>query len=884
MRFALHEGELSELGGKAWALLRLEQVGLSVPSWFAVPPSAFAVSLTRDLAEAISSQDTTRMVSALSSLHPSDEVHRDIDNALSDLGDRDSLFAVRSSAVEEDNAYHSFAGQLESFLFVSPGATSEKVAEVWRSGFSRRVMEYRRQHGLPAVPSSAPAVLVQKMVNASVSGVAFSADPVSGKRSLAVVSAVPGLGSALVSGEAAADVFKIDRTGAIVDRAIARKNIRHRFDPSAREGVSAVELSDAEASNPALTDEQARAVAALARRAAHAFGQPQDIEWAIEGGQLFLLQSRPITTLRDLPDPEGTLNLWDNSNITESYSGITTPLTFSFARYVYEGVYRQFCRILRVPESKITDNQRTFRCMLGLIRGRVYYNLLNWYWVLALLPGFTVNRGFMEQMMGVRESLPDEVAGQLQQARTRDRIMDALRSLHMVAGLAASYWRLDAQIDKFYARLDRALAAPNPALEDMRLDELVAHYYRLEEQLLLRWDAPLINDFFAMIFHGALRRLTQRWCADDNGTLANDAIRGQGEMISLEPAVRVREMAAVAAAHPELAAALREAPLGQIIRVVRQYPQFGELYEAYLGKFGDRCLEELKLESETLRDNPLVLLRSIGEVARAAFLTRTQRPDHSAADHAEQRMRATLSGSPVRRSVLFWVMRQARKRVHNRENLRFERTRLFGTIRRLFLEAGRRLQAMGHLQDARDVFYLELAEILAFSNGTATTTDLHSLAALRKQEFGTYTRCPIPADRFATRGAVYHAQTYSSTKSTEPSATAGEEKRGLGCCPGVVRGKACVVRDPKNARLSAGCILVADHTDPGWIMLFPSAIGLLVERGSLLSHSAIVARELGIPAVISIPGLLDWLHDGDEVELDGAAGAVRRLASKEGNA
>jgi pyruvate,water dikinase len=191
---------------------------------------------------------------------------------------------------------------------------------------------------------------------------------------------------------------------------------------------------------------------------------------------------------------------------------------------------------------------------------------------------------------------------------------------------------------------------------------------------------------------------------------------------------------------------------------------------------------------------------------------------------------------------------------------------------------------MGQLQDARDVFYLELAEILAFSNGTATTTDLHSLAALRKQEFGTYVSCPIPADRFATRGAVYHAQTYSSTKSTAPSATAGEEKRGLGCCPGVVRGKACVVRDPKNARLSAGCILVADHTDPGWIMLFPSAIGLLVERGSLLSHSAIVARELGIPAVISIPGLLDWLHDGDEVELDGAVGAVRRLASKEGNA
>jgi pyruvate,water dikinase len=229
-------------------------------------------------------------------------------------------------------------------------------------------------------------------------------------------------------------------------------------------------------------------------------------------------------------------------------------------------------------------------------------------------------------------------------------------------------------------------------------------------------------------------------------------------------------------------------------------------------------------------------------------------------------------------------MRQARKRVRNRENLRFERTRLFGTIRRLFLEAGRRLQSIGRLDDARDIFYVELCEILAFSDGASTTTDLRSLAALRRKEFEEYREGPVPANRFETRGPVYHAQTY---RSSEPSGTleaGGEERKGLGCCPGIVRGIARVVRDPKQARLTAGCILVADHTDPGWIMLFPSASGLLVERGSLLSHSAIVARELGIPAVISIPGLLDWLQDGDEVELDGAAGIVRRIAAQENHA
>ncbi len=218
---------------------------------------------------------------------------------------------------------------------------------------------------------------------------------------------------------------------------------------------------------------------------------------------------------RRLADPDGTLNLWDNSNITESYNGVTTPLTFSFARSVYTGVYRQFCVILRVPKHKIAANENTFRRMLGLIRGRVYYNLLNWYRVLALLPGFTLNRRFMEQMMGVRESLPDEITREFEQASTQDRMIGrgAQRSLGS-SGLAANYSHVGSSDQAILCPAQQALATPEPPFEHMRLDELVAHYYKLEQQLLSRWDAPLVNDFFAMIFHGAFRKLTERWCGD----------------------------------------------------------------------------------------------------------------------------------------------------------------------------------------------------------------------------------------------------------------------------------------------------------------------------------------------------------------------------------
>lgn len=876
MTCVLRAGSLRELGGKAFALARFTAEGIQVPEWFAVAPTAFTQSLSPEQQQLLASGCLD--ASAIASLQPAPEISQEIDTALCAIAKPGERFAVRSSAVDEDGAESSFAGQLESYLFVDRPFVLDRIADVWRSGFSDHLLEYRRQRGLSALPSP-PAVLVQRMIDADGAGVAFSADPVSGRRGLAIVSAVYGIGSALVGGDADADTWTIDRAGRILQRAIAVKTICHRYDHQSPGNISAQPIPENQQQQPVLSDEHALAVAALARAAESVFGQPQDIEWAIEGNALYLLQSRPITTLRALPDPDAALNLWDNSNIVESYSGVTTPLTFSFARSSYQSVYRQFCRILRVPERTLAANDRIFRNMLGLIRGRVYYNLLNWYRALALLPGFTLNRRFMEQMMGVRESLPDEVIDAKRTATFRDRLVDSVHVVAMLIGLTWNYVTLEAQIRRFNARLASALADPTPPLSLMRLDELTAHFESLQQELGARWDAPLSNDFFAMIFHGVLRKLTLVWCGDQSGMLANDAIRGGGGMISAEPAARVQAMAAIAARDPGLVLALCDAPVLDALRAIGQHPDFHDLYDAYLAKFGDRCLEELKLESETLHENPAVLLRSIGELARAA--QSSPRPSAPPPADAWLAIRQKLQASPLKQLLLHWVLRNARRRVRQRENLRFERTRLFGRIRRIFLEAGKRLHAAGALDDPRDIFYLETDEVVALVAGTAVTADIRSLAALRKSEFDVYRSTPPPAERFETHGIVYIAQTYQP--STQPAAidTTGDDRRGIGCCPGIVRGTVRVVRDPRNAQVPAGSILVADHTDPGWIMLFPSASGLLVERGSLLSHSAIVARELGIPAVVSIPGLTAWLRDGDLVELDGAKGTVRRLAPED---
>ncbi len=273
--------------------------------------------------------------------------------------------------------------------------------------------------------------------------------------------------------------------------------------------------------------------------------------------QGFLLQSRPITTLATLRDPDGAYALWDNSNIAESYGGVTTPLTFSFARHAYEEVYRELCRLLGVSEAEIAAHADTFRRMIGLVRGRIYYSLLSWYDLLALAPGFSSNRRFMEQMMGVKEELPPALAARLAANGGRMRLADTLKLLRAVASLARHERRLPRDIKRFYARLDAALAPGAIPLEAMRPDELVAHYRDLEGKLLAHWDAPLVNDLFAMLFYGLLRRLCAAWCGDTAGTLQNDLVSGQGGIISAEPARRVRTLALLAAESPTLAETLR---------------------------------------------------------------------------------------------------------------------------------------------------------------------------------------------------------------------------------------------------------------------------------------------------------------------------------------
>ena len=822
------------LGGKASALASLAEVGsYPIPKWFAVTDGK-------------SPEDILTNAEKLESTY----------------------FAVRSSAHGEDGVEHSFAGQYDSFLYVQQDDLLEKIQQVFQSNQSAHLETYRDSSGTETQQVTA---IVQRMLEPSSSGVAFSVDPVTGNRNHVIISSLWGTGSALVSGEEDADTWTLEN-GSVVQTTIAKKTHQHsppKDGEISKEGVERISVQVDLVNQPSLTNKQLQEINDLAKQCEAHFGCPQDIEWAISDKKLYLLQSRPITTLASQPEATLPLTVWDNSNIAESYSGITSPLTFSFAERIYEHVYREFCGLLSVPKNRIQKHDTVFPKMLGHIHGHVYYNLNSWYHVLAMLPGFSINRNFMEQMMGVKVPMPDKVIEEIISQTRTNKIYDGYSLIKTMFGLVRNQLGLEKSIKRFYSRLNTALDAPEIPINKMSKNELTAHYHDLESQLLKRWDAPLVNDFFAMIYYGVLKSLCEKWLGDES--LQNTLLLDSGEIVSAEPPRRIAEMASIVRSDSLLKKQLTHGhSIEEKIKFINGHSKLKVVFNNYLEKFGDRCLEELKLESPSVRDNPGSLIDSISAMASRD----AKHPAESMTEEASPIDIAIEQLSGIKKKVFMWVLNHARNRVRDRENLRFERTRLFGRVRDIMVHLGKLLTSNNQLENPRDVFYLKLTEVLKKEE-----TDFRPIVQERREEEENYKQQTPPPDRFHT---VAPLSEYEQFQSELPySAPDGDNLSGIGACPGIVRGRARVVHDPHEASINEGEILVAQQTDPGWVVLFPAAAGLLVERGSLLSHSAIVARELHLPCVVSIPHVTQILKTGDWIEMNGKSGTITILKDED---
>tara|TARA_B100000686_G_scaffold240910_1_gene249437 strand:+ start:3867 stop:6557 length:2691 start_codon:yes stop_codon:yes gene_type:complete len=877
-------------GGKATQLATLGRLGCSVPNWFCIPVEGFDAAL----AEAQLGNNLETIPTGVFSLPVPSKILELIPAALAQYELSEDFVAVRSSGLDEDGLEHSFAGQFESYLYRrGPEAIAEAIGRCWASAFSERNVAYRNAIGkTDSVPRM--GVIIQRMIASESAGVAFSRNPLApGDRKALIVESVWGQGEGIVSGKLDSDHFVVDRSTGEYEANLATKKTAIVQNPEG--GIHEVTLDDVQARDASITSDQVREIADLVLRLESELGLPQDLEWAIADGRLFALQTRPITTLppdavfeEDVAGSQAVI--WDNSNIVESYSGVTTPLTFSHVNHAYREVYFQTCGLLGVPQSVIEAHEGMFSNMLGLIRGRIYYNLLNWYRLLSLFPLFGKSGSFMETMMGVKQSLEEDlqpifdavVDEAPQYGRFKSVGLMIRLAVHMLGGARAN--------ERFLARVDRVCRPVEEAdLTKLNLPDQIALYERLLDEVLKHWKAPIVNDTRCMIAFGMLKSLTEKWIAGDGdqdaASLQNDLLCGSGDLKSTEPMRLLLEIASEIDGDDEIRGLLLDQTSEEFWEALQDgfAPHLKARFESYISEYGYRCVDELKLETLDYHDRPHMVVASVQGYVRHGVppAEEIEERKREIRGGAEGVVRERLTG--IRRAYYFSVLRWTRRAVSDRELLRFERTRTFGVVRRIFRGMGQNLEALGVLEAEGDVFYLTIDEIMAFNDGRATTLELSKLVTARRVEYEEYTNSVAPPNRFLTRGAVGAVLRHPSLlQSLDLLKDLGSDDpnvlHGTSCCPGVVEGPVRVAHSFEDTEGLDGEILVTERTDPGWVPVFPACSGLIIERGSLLSHSAVVARELGIPTVVGIEGNpLDKLENGQIVHLDAGKGEVRIL-------
>ncbi|PYM07078.1 MAG: hypothetical protein DMD82_06690 [Candidatus Rokuibacteriota bacterium] len=894
---ALEAVSVREAGGKGWNLFRLRAFDFPVPDWYVLSSRVFDCGLEPHRAEidallagpVPASREALEAAAArvaqwLEAWPLPPTLAADLAAAAERLAQGGTL-SVRSSVVGEDSVSHSFAGLMESFLNVPPREVEAAIRKVWRSAFSARALAYRQRTGL-AVAEISAAVIVQRLVSASASGVLFTREPGSGARRC-VIAAALGLGEGVVADRAEADSFTVAWDSEEVESALVTK--LSRVAPIAGSGGVTLEtVPDSERDRPALTNRQILELRDAGVRAEGCFGGPQDMEWAFDGeGRLAILQARPIVkpakattpetgaepatdaapTTRAAPatDPSaGELRVWDNSNIVESYPGLTLPLTFSFVRSAYEHTFRNAALGFLIDKRAITPATGIFPEMIGLIEGRVYYNLLNWYAMLSYLPGFERHRQAWDEMIGIthRVEFPRR----------------PLSPLNRAGAAAIAAWRLlsNARTGRVFFRHFDALWADFRSRDFSGDDEarLIAQYEELATRTRRVWYLTLYNDFAAMTGYEWLRRLCVHTRLAGEPNLHNDLLCGETGVESVAPLRSLLRLAERVRGDRRASALFERADDRGVWDAIHADPALADLSAAldrHVQVFGDRGLEELKLETASLREHPEVAIRLIRGYARGALsVEEMERREREVRRRAEAFAGRRLGG-PLRRLAYHWVLRNTRLAIANRENMRFARTRLFGIVKRLFRRMAERFVARGLIERVDDLHYLTVEEVFEAATGPGAR-DLRALVAARRAEYAVFAR-HSPPERIITGGASRPAVDPAPAPARGEAAT--RMLRGIGCSSGKAEARARVVTDPSQPIPGGDHILVARSTDPGWLFLMVSSKGIVVEKGSVLSHTAIIGRELGIPTIVGVKEATVRIADGDRIAIDGSTGEIR---------
>lgn len=725
--------------------------------------------------------------------------------------------AVRSSTDAEDSMGQSYAGQFTSIMKVS--GDRQFIAAV------RTVFTSRPKAGYSSQKAYKVHIIVQRYIEPDTAGVLFTVNPSNGLSEM-LINVVNGHGEKVVDGK---DV-----------------NVIHVQRPS----------GEARSQHKALlTPDQIRALQVLGETIEKHLQSPQDIEWAFTGKTLYVLQTRPVTRI-------AYTKIWDNANIGESFPGIVLPLTFSVARRGYELVYKSQGLEGGLSWYQLEANHRIFHDMVGLFGGRMYYNLASWYKFIGLFPNNSQNQKYLDdqlQTIGDAAYLPPSHYPVWYKFRFFSR---AIRRAILFERERENYWRT----------LESAFGAYEglPAGTDLPL--LLNRYAFIEQQVVPYMGRSADNDFFVMVFHGLLKKKLEAWFGTTHTT---DFLGQLHDLISARQATLLSDIAAYITGDPVANSYLQEAKYADLDAYLVE-TKAEALLDEYRTTFLHRFAEDQKLEAV----NPMLSIDGFYRLIKAyqQLDSKTVASRQVTALAAEQqRSKNVLSRlNPVRKIIYGCLLERLKHHLRIREHNRLLRGKAYAYLRTLFLEVGRSLESQGIINAARDVYYLDIEEIFSLADGTGYDDNVQDTIRARKQRYSEYEKLKLPP-RFVTTGLTNKLpqQFTSPTTGSIPQ----RSLNGTMSSPGDVIGKVIVLDKPVIPNEPFD-ILVVSHTDPGWTPLIALARGLIIEHGGILSHAAIVTRELGIPSIIGVEDATQRLKDGMLVHINTAKSTVDILDGK----
>lgn len=880
----------AQIGGKGLGLVRMAERGLPVPPGFCIAADGLAQHLRANGIDLVAfwRAPTADAAAELSERirhgRCPDALRQQIVQAWRQLGA--AAVAVRSSAVDEDSADHSFAGQHQTFLHVvGADAVVARVQSCWASLLQPAALAYRSARAAQGTP--AMAVVVQAMVEADCAGVAFAQNPLTGDRGEILVEACVGLGEGLVSGRVASDSHVVDaRSLRILRHSVQYKATAMRWDP-AHDALREQPVDAAQRETPTLSDGQAIAIARVLQQVSEHFGAPQDVEWAIAGGALSLLQSRPITAVaapaarpttphQGRPGPQvDSQTLWSRMDIGEIFTGRMTPLGISFAKHYQYKVHRECGSGIGLLDLGNPDDY------MGYLNGHVYLNVAYTAYLLAQSPPGFDQRPFVQRFSSeeVNVSSYANPYGEVHRHPKYSRLQtSAYWAWATVKELVTAKSRARRMVASRYAEYDRAVAMDLPRLDLNGLREEMTHALDYFKAMHIGYLPFYINAF---ALYGLLEELCKAWLPGDGKHLQN---RLKGDMSNLRTVQSARDLWQLAQAldrYPVAKMLVRELPAHELATALQAEPQGREFCANHLADFmrenGVRGHEEMEPTHPRWIDDPTYVFQMV-----KTFLAQGYEVENRLAGTARER--AMDTDALLQR--LSWPKRLLMRRViamysgcsRLREESRMAMITSIWLVRRVMCELARRLTAEGALRDESELAYLQFDALQTYLNGYGSAQEVFPRATIEasRRLHQSYLVDDDPPLTF-----IGHAKPRAAGAAAPSDERSGVD--GLGTSLGRVRGRARVIHDlaTQAGELQKGEIIVTRFTDASWTPLFALAGGVVTDIGSMLSHSSIVAREFGIPSVVNTKLATARIRTGDWLLVDGESGRVTITDTKE---